>query len=234
MNVYEADTGYLPGGWDVLWSLSVEELFYLGFPLACLVLRRDALVAVAFAALALSLPWVRPDASNEIWREKAYFPGMSAIAMGVVVALMAHRFPHRPGWLDAGLRWSGGAAIGSVLAFQNEWWPILDEGTLLLHTAGAGALVLGLQGARGDGAKTLGWLRSFGRLSYEIYLTHMFVVFAIVGINKAVGPELRWAFVWYGPVLLGSWAAGWLFARALSQPADRAIRSWWLGALARS
>ena len=40
LNWYEGLTGYLPGNWDVLWSLSIEELFYLGFPLLCLGLRR--------------------------------------------------------------------------------------------------------------------------------------------------------------------------------------------------
>ena len=39
LNWYEGVTGWLPGNWDVLWSLSIEELFYLGFPLACLLLR---------------------------------------------------------------------------------------------------------------------------------------------------------------------------------------------------
>jgi peptidoglycan/LPS O-acetylase OafA/YrhL len=41
LNWYEGMTGYLPGGWDVLWSLSIEEVFYLAFPLLCLLLRRD-------------------------------------------------------------------------------------------------------------------------------------------------------------------------------------------------
>ena len=29
VNVLEARRGYLPGNWDVLWSLSIEEMFYL-------------------------------------------------------------------------------------------------------------------------------------------------------------------------------------------------------------
>src|ERR1700751_4515641 len=36
LNWYEGKTGYLPANWDVLWSLSIEEVFYLGFPLVCL------------------------------------------------------------------------------------------------------------------------------------------------------------------------------------------------------
>jgi len=31
VNVLEAHRGYLPANWDVLWSLSVEEMFYLFF-----------------------------------------------------------------------------------------------------------------------------------------------------------------------------------------------------------
>jgi peptidoglycan/LPS O-acetylase OafA/YrhL len=32
INVLEAKRGYLPGNWDILWSLSVEEVFYFFFP----------------------------------------------------------------------------------------------------------------------------------------------------------------------------------------------------------
>lgn len=35
VNWLEAKTGYLPASWDVLWSLSVEEVFYIVFPLLC-------------------------------------------------------------------------------------------------------------------------------------------------------------------------------------------------------
>ncbi len=35
VNVLEARRGYLPANWDILWSLSVEEVFYLFFPLVC-------------------------------------------------------------------------------------------------------------------------------------------------------------------------------------------------------
>jgi peptidoglycan/LPS O-acetylase OafA/YrhL len=31
-NWYEGRTGWAPAGWDVLWSLSIEEVFYIGFP----------------------------------------------------------------------------------------------------------------------------------------------------------------------------------------------------------
>ena len=36
MNWLEGHRGWLPGAWDIMWSLSVEEVFYLLFPLVCL------------------------------------------------------------------------------------------------------------------------------------------------------------------------------------------------------
>lgn len=59
LNWYEAQTTWLPASWDVLWSLSIEEVFYLAFPILCIVLPRRLFV-VLLLALALSLPWVRP------------------------------------------------------------------------------------------------------------------------------------------------------------------------------
>ena len=73
LNWYEGMTGYLPGNWDVLWSLSIEEVFYLGFPLACLLVRRNAVLVPLLVLLALSLPitratssTIRPSLSNKM------------------------------------------------------------------------------------------------------------------------------------------------------------------------
>ncbi|MFZ6647238.1 acyltransferase family protein [Undibacterium sp. TJN25] len=92
-NWYEGRTGWAPAGWDVLWSLSIEEAFYLGFPLLCLWLPRRVLVGLlvvwAFSLLPLRNLVL---ASDEVWWEKAYLPGMSAIAWGVLTAVLARRW----------------------------------------------------------------------------------------------------------------------------------------------
>lgn len=229
LNWYEGQTGWLPGNWDVLWSLSIEEVFYLGFPLLCLGLRRNRILLPALALLALSLPVSRAAlAGNAIWQEKAYLPGMAAIAMGVLGALVATQLRPLGRWNLRLLRVLGGLGLVAVLCFENRLWPLLGNGTMLLLTLASVCLVLAFHlQARDAGLRPIpgtGWLRSFGFLSYEIYLTHMFVVWPVVRAFKASGAGLWWGILWYLPVVALSWLLGWLVARYLSVPCERALR----------
>jgi len=99
-------------------------------------------------------------------------------------------------------------------------------------TLSSSSLILGLHwhhaGVRRAPMRGIGWLRSFGRLSYEIYLTHMFVVFGIVGLFRAAGENMRPGFWWYLPAVLLCWLLGALVARYFSDPCDRALRRRWL------
>lgn len=241
LNWYEGQTGWLPGGWDVLWSLSIEEVFYIAFPLACLLVRHRIVLVALLAVLALSLPFTRAAIQgNEIWLEKAYLPGMAAIATGVLAALAVRA--RLPALRTANLLCVFGiVAIGAVFAYGGVLWRLLADGMMLVLTFGAGALLVGLHARAAHGrsrpARGLGWLRAMGRLSYEIYLTHMFVVFAVVGAYRALGEDpgsgpgqaLRYGAWWYVPAVLLCWALGALLARVYSEPCDRALRRRWLG-----
>jgi len=224
LNWYEGVTGYLPGNWDVLWSLSIEEVFYLGFPLLCLGLRREKFMVPVLVLLALSLPFTRAAlAGNEIWQEKAYLPGMAGIAMGVLGAILAKHV--RPRALPL-LFILGAAGLVSVFCFGDVLWRIMRNGSMLLLTFSAVLLVLAFHW-QGEGARPIpgtGWLRSFGLLSYEIYLTHMFVVWPVVRAFKARGGGLWWGFLWYAPAVAASWLLGWLVARYVSIPGERVMR----------
>ena len=102
---------------------------------------------------------------------------------------------------------------------------MLHHGYLLVLTFSAAALVLAARWRAATSTtppwRALGWLRSAGRLSYEIYLTHMFVVWLVVDRFTAAGADLRWGIAWYPLVLAGAWALGALVARFVSAPLER-------------
>ena len=230
LNWYEGQTGYLPANWDVLWSLSVEELFYLAFPLLCLTVRREGLLLAGMLLLALALPWLRASiGGTEVWQEKAYLPGMAAIALGMAGALLAARVRAPRRRFIAALAWSGAVAITAVLMFSQVLWPMLRFGSLLLLTVGALCMLLAFHWQAGSGATPwrfpgTGWLQQGGRLSYEIYLSHMFVVLPLVQAYQAMGLGPAWGWLAYLPAVAGSWLLGWVVARAVSQPLERAAR----------
>ncbi|MGA8706471.1 MAG: acyltransferase [Steroidobacteraceae bacterium] len=88
LNWLEGRRGYLPGDWDVLWSLSIEETFYLLFPLACRLLRREALLLLPLGCLLILGPVNRTVyAGQDPWGQYAYLSCMDAIAFGALAAL---------------------------------------------------------------------------------------------------------------------------------------------------
>ncbi|WP_336946579.1 acyltransferase [Asaia sp. HN010] len=238
LNVYETRTGYLPAYWDVLWSLSVEELFYLAFPLVCLSLGRTSHRLFACAlVLALAAPffdWSLREAS-EIWQEKAYGPGMSAIATGIVAALLLPRDPvwARPNGgtgtrrLSALCGWSGSIGITLYLLWGWLVWSILSWATPLFFNTAIALTVWAF--AHGWGAYTARgttlWLRHWGQRSYEFYLSHMFVLMPVIALARASGIPLGWAWLLYPPTLLLVFWLGSMIERFYSRPLDLYLRA---------
>jgi peptidoglycan/LPS O-acetylase OafA/YrhL len=233
LNWYEGQTGYLPGNWDVLWSLSIEEVFYIGFPLVCLLTRRRWVLVSLLSVLALSMPWTHAALrGNEIWQEKAYLPGMSAIAIGVLGALLAAHWRLPPRRTSGLLGWLGAVGLVAATIYGAAMWQLLRDGYLLLLAASALCLLLACEQRERRGPwqpwRGLDWLRSWGRLSYEIYLSHMFVVIAVVRLFKFAGGDLRLGFLWYLLALPLCWLLGAAVERWLSLPCERWLRARWL------
>lgn len=206
-NWYEGRTGWAPAGWDVLWSLSIEEVFYIGFPLLCLWLPRRVLVGL-LAVWALALVPLRelvPHA-DEVWWEKAYLPGMAAIAWGVLAALVSQRW--RPSARDAlALALFGVFCILLPLGWGDYVYKYLYKSGMYWLCLGASLVLVSLRSHPVAARRGLNWLARAGALSYELYLSHMFVVLGTVGLYRALlGPVQTWTFVVYLPALAVSFA----------------------------
>jgi peptidoglycan/LPS O-acetylase OafA/YrhL len=237
LNWLEAVRGYLPANWDVLWSLSVEEAFYVFFPLVCLLLRNRAGTVMFFTLLSLlvvSGPFARTVwTNNDIWREKSYLGGADCIALGCLSAVLTNRLrKRRQGSGLLGTEWwfsplqIGGAAL---LTFVALWprWPVTRfigitglDGTLLALGTCAIAVPSALKRARGRiWTAPVRWL---GRNSYEVYMTHEFIVVWAVAAytHRQSGPQIMWiAVITAISALLGA-----AVAHYYSEPLNRRLR----------
>ncbi|HEX7769962.1 MAG TPA: acyltransferase, partial [Dokdonella sp.] len=122
----------------------------------------------------------------------------------------------------------GAAGLLLLLFAMRELWPLLHDGVMLVLTLSSACLVAAL--AWRPPARVprgCGWLASFGRLSYEVYLSHMFVVYSLVALYRAVDGDPRHGWLWYLPAVGLSWLLGMIIARGLSQPLERRLRSAW-------
>lgn len=231
MNVLEARRGYLPGNWDVLWSLSVEETFYLVFPLVCLWLGRGRWLFVLLAALVIVGPFARTMLAhdNEVWREYSYLGGMDAIALGCLTALVVPRL-RLSGRGQFALCAVGGAFMVFILGFSTIGDRLglpqtgLDMTLIALGTCLVTASVAHAEPRVPVLARPLLWL---GQRSYEIYLTHMFVVIGLFVLFTKLGSPLGGVPILFVVVVLLSGALGEVVARLYSEPMNRYLRRRW-------
>ena len=115
----EATRDYLPASWDILWSLSVEEMFYLFFPLVARLLRKRWLLVSFLSVFIVAGPFARMKAFNPdpVWREYSYLGGMDAIAFGCLTAMFLSNRRLPKGWIYiCGL--AGSAILIFSLAFS--------------------------------------------------------------------------------------------------------------------
>ena len=234
LNWLEGVRGYLPASWDVLWSLSIEEMFYLGFPIACAVVARRS--RAVFMVILLTLAAIGPFAravwtkDNEIWQEKSYFGCMDAIAFGCLAALLAdwlmkRKQRIRPGVLTA-LELFGAAMIALIFVWPPWHWMRFVgryglDGTIL--PVGTCLTMIGMILKGKPGGPWTAPLRWFGRNSYEIYLTHEFIVIWGTMLCVKVGQPGPLP-LWYLGIALASAIPGAIAARYYSEPWNVRLR----------
>lgn len=229
INYLEASRGYLPGAWDILWSLSVEEIFYLFFPLICRFLGRTKFLIPLLVVFVLAGPFARSSVFNHnpVWREYSYIGGMDAIALGCLTALLSSRKT-----LTSTARWItgviGAAAMIFILCFslRAEAWGLTRNGLDMTILAIGGCMVILVSAQSGwQVPRVLGPLRRMGQHSYEIYLTHMFVVLTLFPLFIRLGKPLSFVPLLFLFVIVLASIVGELVARFYSEPMNRRLRS---------
>ena len=225
MNTLIVRHGWVNYPLGVLWSLSVEETFYLVFPLLCIWLRRDRWLLVFWLLVIIAGPLYRYEhQDNEggfLYESMACF---DAIAIGCGAAVLAKRAP---------LSWvaHGGVQFGvaSAMVVLYLGWPIAQSNVLGVTgmALGTASLLLGALHRRTPPSTfVVRAIAACGRLSYEAYLFHLIVL----GLLRTVFPptmasgEERLGLMAVYFVVSIMLAAG--IARGFTEPLNRVIRQW--------
>jgi peptidoglycan/LPS O-acetylase OafA/YrhL len=162
-----------PLGWSVLWSLSIEEMFYVIYPVLAIVVRKEkALIGVLILVVAYGI-------SGRTTRDNLYtYRGcFDLIAMGALAAIAAHRLK-APQWSLVWAKWLGAAITLTAYLFVPLEHVTIGPSLIAL----GGVMILYAFKVQEDGAarpRRPSLLGAIGECSYELYLFH-YSVFLLI------------------------------------------------------
>ena len=226
MNWLVVHHGWVNYALAVLWSLSVEETFYIVFPLLCLLLRGEKRMLVFWAAIIAIGPLYRFAHQGESGAYLyASFASFDGIAIGCVAAVLAARA--RMPWLAHGLVKT--VVIVLMLGLYLAW-PISQSNVLGISAMALGTalLLIGSSSSHAPSVRTphvMGrTMAACGRLSYELYLFHLIVLGLLRTAWPPVGhlgdARMVMMVVYFALSLLVAWG----IARVWSEPLNRWLR----------
>jgi peptidoglycan/LPS O-acetylase OafA/YrhL len=164
--------GYPPSSFALLWSVSIEEQFYLTWPwlvrLGEIYLRMIAYAMLAVATATRLVLVIRGVHHPGIWCNT--LARLDPIAGGALLAcflngsMPEHKRGRRMLWIGLG----AALLLGSGAVGDNEGWPVLV--TYPLAAAASVAIIFGILGARLRAGAYL------GKISYGLYVFHAAVI----------------------------------------------------------
>ena len=231
---------YVPGTWGHLWSLAVEEHFYILLPILLWAMmrrqcgRQDAFrhlplvcLVISVACLALrSAHLLTGEPFNFQWHKFATHVRLDALSFGV---LLSYYWEFRHGVIER-LFSDGGRFVLTVSLFLLAPAVLFDQTNAFLSTAGLSLLYVGYGGlllyslkcvdASGLVVRTLA---KVGVYSYTLYLVHLPVASWCVGDltpwAPANAPLIRdHAFLLFVCYFVLTFAAGVLIAKLVELP----------------
>lgn len=212
---------------NIYWSLSIEETFYLAFPILAVLLRKRWLfVAVCLALIAVG-PWYRGlHADDELFFECGNWACYDAIALGCLTALLTQRW--QPSAALARLAWPAASIVLATVylvgihGHERVGFSLIALCTAVLLAASTSAVLP----RPSQLTRAFAW---FGSHSYELYLFHIIV---LAGLRN-VTDRAHLSHAMRLPLLLGfvavSTLLAWTIARYVGEPANRALRARLLG-----
>jgi peptidoglycan/LPS O-acetylase OafA/YrhL len=163
---------------------------------------------------------------NEVWREYSYLGGMDAIALGCLTALLLTRFRFTRCVLCL-FASMGAAFLILILGFsiRDEAWGLAGSGLdMTILAIGTCMVIIAVTQAEWTSPRFMNPLLSLGQRSYEVYLTHMFVVFAAFQVFVLAGKPMIAVLALFLVVILVAGFLGEAVARCYSEPMNQFIR----------
>ena len=177
INILIIENGWVNYALGVLWSLSVEEVFYLAFPILCLTLGRSKSFIVFLLAVIIYAPYFRAlhfgeESGAYLYH---YFSSFDGIAIGCLTALIAqhmHQKIHIPKLM---------IPVVSILMITLYLYAPIKEvsiwGISLFAMLSAILIFCFAQNPQAESSsifsKAMLWI---GERSYEMYLFHLIIL----------------------------------------------------------
>ncbi|HEV8181053.1 MAG TPA: acyltransferase [Candidatus Angelobacter sp.] len=180
-----------------LWTVSIEEQFYLAWPLALrkATVRTMAIIAVGILVVANGWRvWLAVTAAPVERIEYNTFTRLDPIAFGILIALFGHKLPSFTRLQRVALLCGGAATWVAVFAFTvtgqaltvTTWRMALGHPIMALASVAVLLSVLGSQN-RLLRNPTLLYL---GKISYGLYVLHEFAHFCAIRLVHASTPGM--------------------------------------------
>jgi peptidoglycan/LPS O-acetylase OafA/YrhL len=172
----------LPASFAIpLWTISIEEQFYLAWPLAIRKASVRTISAIAISLLVIANAWrmwLAISAGSIDAMEYNTFTRLDPIAWGVLIALFSHKLPKLSRPQRIALLCAGVAACVAEYGFTvlvnppkfSTWKLAMSHPVTSLASA---AVLLAVMGSQNSFLRH-SWLLYLGKISYGLYVVHEF------------------------------------------------------------